>query len=86
MAPQKPDDDITLTGAMSLAEMLAGERAPGPRLHDGHCHFFSTRFFELIAAQIPGGGPGKSQRQDQRCGLVVGAGDGVVDCGVAGAG
>ena len=61
MAPQKPDDDITLTGALSLAEMLAGERAPGPRLHDGHCHFFSTRFFELIAAQIPGGGPGKSQ-------------------------
>ena len=23
-------------------------------LNDGHCHFFSTRFFELLGAQMPG--------------------------------
>jgi hypothetical protein len=62
MAVEPHDEDITLTGEMSLAEILAGARAPAPaaRLNDGHCHFFSTRFFELLGAQMPGaasGGP-----------------------------
>src|SRR5688572_14279292 len=63
MAVEPHDEDITLTGEMSLAEILAGARGPAPaaRLNDGHCHFFSTRFFELLGAQMPGaasGGPG----------------------------
>jgi hypothetical protein len=68
MAPQSADDDITLTGEMSLAEILGGGRAPGPRLHDGHCHFFSTRFFELLGAQIPGGAPGGAEALCARLG------------------
>src|SRR5688500_10754513 len=40
---------------MSLADILAGGRpAPLPSLNDGHCHFFSSRFFELLGAQMPG--------------------------------
>jgi predicted TIM-barrel fold metal-dependent hydrolase len=53
--PSNPhDDDITLTGELSLAELLAASGGSGPRLNDGHCHFFSTRFFEMLAAQMPG--------------------------------
>ena len=63
MAPEPHDEDITLTGEMSLADILADSRAGGrpaqlPSLNDGHCHFFSTRFFELLAAQMPGGATG----------------------------
>jgi predicted TIM-barrel fold metal-dependent hydrolase len=52
------DDDITLTGEMSLADILAGSRPQPAPLNDGHCHFFSTRFFELLAAQLPVGAGG----------------------------
>ena len=48
------DEDITLTGDLSLADILAGGRAQPALLNDGHCHFFSTRFFELLGAQMPG--------------------------------
>ena len=59
MASEPHDDDITLTGELSLADILAGGRAPQPSaLNDGHCHFFSSRFFELLAAQLPGGANG----------------------------
>jgi predicted TIM-barrel fold metal-dependent hydrolase len=58
VASEPHDDDITLTGEMSLAEILAGGRPALPTLNDGHCHFFSSRFFELLAAQMPGAAPG----------------------------
>ncbi len=58
MASEPHDEDITLTGEMSLAEILAGGRAKAASLNDGHCHFFSTRFFELLGAQLPGGASG----------------------------
>ena len=58
MASEPHDNDITLTGEMSLADILAGGRAQPARLNDGHCHFFSSRFFELLAAQLPGGANG----------------------------
>jgi predicted TIM-barrel fold metal-dependent hydrolase len=56
----EPHDEDTLTGSMTLAEILAGGARPaGPRLNDAHCHFFSTRFFELLGAQLPGGASGQ---------------------------
>jgi uncharacterized protein len=59
VASDPHDEDITLTGALSLADILAGGRAqPAARLNDGHCHFFSSRFFELLGAQLPGGANG----------------------------
>jgi uncharacterized protein len=58
VASEPHDEDITLTGEMSLAEILAGGRPALPTLNDGHCHFFSSRFFELLGAQMPGGAPG----------------------------
>ena len=54
MASDPHDEDITLTGELSLADILAGGRAQPARLNDGHCHFFSSRFFELLGAQMPG--------------------------------
>jgi hypothetical protein len=54
VASDPHDDDITLTGALSLADILAGGRPQPARLNDGHCHFFSSRFFELLGAQMPG--------------------------------
>jgi predicted TIM-barrel fold metal-dependent hydrolase len=55
----EPHDDDTLTGTMSLAEILSGAARPaGPRLNDAHCHFFSSRFFEMLAAQLPGAATG----------------------------
>jgi uncharacterized protein len=62
--PSNPHDDETLTGQMSLAELLAGQRAPAARLNDGHCHFFSTRFFEILSAQLPGGASGTIRAED----------------------
>jgi uncharacterized protein len=58
VASEPHDEDITLTGEMSLAEILAGGRPALPTLNDGHCHFFSSRFFELLGAQMPGGAAG----------------------------
>jgi hypothetical protein len=59
VASEPHDEDITLTGELSLADILAGGRpAPLPSLNDGHCHFFSSRFFELLGAQMPGGATG----------------------------
>ena len=59
MASEPHDEDITLTGELSLADILAGGRpAQQPTLNDGHCHFFSSRFFELLGAQMPGGATG----------------------------
>ena len=54
MASDPHDEDITLTGELSLADILAGGQAQPARLNDGHCHFFSSRFFELLGAQMPG--------------------------------
>jgi len=58
VASEPHDEDITLTGELSLAEILAGGRPALPALNDGHCHFFSSRFFELLGAQMPGAAPG----------------------------
>jgi predicted TIM-barrel fold metal-dependent hydrolase len=60
MAPDPQDDDITLTGNLTLAEILSGPGGSGSdilpppdlRPNDGHCHFFSTRFFELLGQQL----------------------------------
>ena len=54
MASEPHDEDITLTGEMSLADILAGGRPQPASLNDGHCHFFSSRFFDLLGAQLPG--------------------------------
>ena len=41
-------------------------------IHDAHCHFFSTRFFEALARDKSNLAPGDSGEFDTR-GLGVGA-------------